>query len=81
MELTILDRDDGVSYADIPYGRAFMWRDGPSDQYGLYIKPYTSKPQVYHAVAVCSGSAVAFDEPSAKKFVPVSIEQVQVKRV
>jgi hypothetical protein len=84
MELTILDRVNGVTYDEVPYGSAFLWRLDSGYEYDVFIKPMADiqmNSTTIHAISLCEGRTVRFERPEEDKFIPVTIEQVQVKRV
>lgn len=84
MELTILDRVNGVTYDELPYGSVFLWRLDSGYEYDVFIKPMADiqmNSTTIHAIGIREGRPVRFERPEARNFVPVTIEQVQVKRV
>lgn len=82
MQIAILDREDAVTYDEIPYGSAFLWREGAPQDYSLFMKPSVDlqlHTAAIHAVEVGVGRTVKFDYPEAKKFIPVTIETIKVR--
>jgi hypothetical protein len=83
MQITILDREDAVTYDEIPYGSAFMWRKSAPQDYDLFMKPsidlQLSNAAGIHAVEVGVGRTVRFEYPDEKKFIPVTIETIKVR--